>query len=84
MGSRGWSGEARNNLAPTGIRSPDSPARSKSLYRLSYIRPAFTKSGKCKISSNLKFYFSNGGIVINLDTIPMRGRTLKIEFTITI
>jgi hypothetical protein len=28
-------------LAPTGIRSPDRPARSKSLYRLSY--PAHTK-----------------------------------------
>ena len=25
------------NLAPTGIRSPDPPARSKSLYRLSYL-----------------------------------------------
>jgi hypothetical protein len=24
------------NLAPTGIRSPDRPARSQSLYRLSY------------------------------------------------
>jgi hypothetical protein len=27
------------NLAPTGIRSPDRPARSKSLYRLSYPDP---------------------------------------------
>ena len=26
-------------LAPTGIRSPDSPARSESLYRLSYPGP---------------------------------------------
>jgi hypothetical protein len=25
------------NLAPTGIRSPDRPARSHSLYRLSYL-----------------------------------------------
>ena len=25
------------NLAPTGIRSPDRPARSESLYRLSYV-----------------------------------------------
>jgi hypothetical protein len=25
------------NLAPTGIRSPDRPARSQSLYRLSYL-----------------------------------------------
>ena len=27
------------NLAPTGIRSPDLPARSESLYRLSYPDP---------------------------------------------
>ena len=27
------------NLAPTGIRSPDRPARSESLYRLSYPGP---------------------------------------------
>jgi hypothetical protein len=33
-----WTGA--ENLAPTGIRSPDRPARSKSLYRLSY--PALT------------------------------------------
>ena len=29
-----WKGE--ENLAPTGIRSPDCPARGQSLYRLSY------------------------------------------------
>jgi len=29
-----WTGE--ENLAPTGIQSPDRPARSQSLYRLSY------------------------------------------------
>ena len=29
-----WTGE--ENLAPTGIRSPDRPSRKKSLYRLSY------------------------------------------------
>ena len=27
------------NLAPTGVRSPDRPARSESLYRLSYRGP---------------------------------------------
>jgi hypothetical protein len=30
---------AVENLAPTGIRSPDRPALSKSLYRLSYRGP---------------------------------------------
>jgi hypothetical protein len=32
-----WTGA--ENLAPTGIRSPDRPARSESLYRLSYSGP---------------------------------------------
>jgi hypothetical protein len=32
-----WTGA--ENLAPTGIRSPDRPARSQSLYRLSYRGP---------------------------------------------
>jgi len=30
------SGRVRKNLAPTGIRSPDRPARSASLYQLTY------------------------------------------------
>ena len=29
------------NLAPTGIRSPDRPSRSQSLYRLSYPGPHY-------------------------------------------
>jgi hypothetical protein len=32
-----WTGA--ENLTPTGIRSPDRPARSESLYRLSYPGP---------------------------------------------
>ena len=32
----GRSGQVQKNLAPTGIRSPDNPARSQSLYRLRY------------------------------------------------
>jgi hypothetical protein len=31
--------DGSENLAPTGIRSPDLPARSESLYRLSCIGP---------------------------------------------
>ena len=34
-GPQGRSGRSEN-LVPTGIRSPDRPARSQSLYRLSY------------------------------------------------
>jgi hypothetical protein len=35
-GRHGLSGRVRNISPPTGIRSPDLPARSESLYRLSY------------------------------------------------
>ena len=35
-GSQGRSGQARKISSPTGIRSTDRPARSQSLYRLSY------------------------------------------------
>jgi hypothetical protein len=37
-----WTGA--ENLAPTGIRSPDRPDRSESLYRLSYRGPPQTIS----------------------------------------
>ena len=42
-----WTGA--ENLAPTGIRSPDRAARSESLYRLSYRGPT---------SYNIMFYVS--------------------------
>jgi hypothetical protein len=35
-----WTGT--ENIAPTGIQYPDRPARSKSLYRLSYRGPHFS------------------------------------------
>ena len=35
-GPQGRSGQVRKILPPTGIRSPDRPARSQSLYRLRY------------------------------------------------
>jgi hypothetical protein len=35
-GPQGRSGQVQEISPPTGIRSPDRPARSKSLYRLSY------------------------------------------------
>jgi len=38
-GPQGQSGQVRKISPPTGIRSPDRPARSKSLYRLSYPGP---------------------------------------------
>jgi len=44
-----WTGA--ENLAPTGIRSPDRPARSQSLYRLSY--PAHTSSKPLIITTGI-------------------------------
>ena len=38
-GPQGRSGRVREISPPTGIRSPDRPARSESLYRLSYPGP---------------------------------------------
>jgi hypothetical protein len=38
-GPRSWSGRVRKISPPTGIRSPDCPARSESLYRLPYPGP---------------------------------------------
>jgi hypothetical protein len=43
-----WTGT--ENLAPTGIRSPDRPARSQSLYRLRY--PAYGIQGDTIINVN--------------------------------
>ena len=41
-GPQGRSGRAEN-IAPTGIRSPDRPVRSESLYQLSYRAPRFLR-----------------------------------------
>ena len=38
-GSQGRPGQVRKIRTPTGIRSPDRPAHSESLYRLSYPGP---------------------------------------------
>jgi hypothetical protein len=47
-----WTGA--ENLAPTGIRSPDRPARSESLYRLSYPCPLFKPVGNVNVILVLK------------------------------
>jgi hypothetical protein len=40
---QGQSGRVLKTSPPTGIRSPDRPARSESLYRLSYPVPAHSR-----------------------------------------
>ena len=42
------------NLAPTEIRSPDRPARSESLYRLSYPGPEHLRSSDIKCLRDVK------------------------------
>jgi hypothetical protein len=68
-----WTGA--ENLAPTGIRSPDRPVRSQSLYRLSY--PAHSRSAiqffltehiTLNLENNAKFFF----IVLNSHTKKYR------------
>jgi len=52
-----WTGA--ENLAPTGIRSPDRPARSQSLYRLRYLGPHTCIRGahiSPKSINNLKYF----------------------------
>jgi hypothetical protein len=44
-----WTGA--KNLAPTGIQSPDRPARSRSLYRLSYRGPPLLHRHRHKLDS---------------------------------
>ena len=48
---RGRSGRARKISPPTGIRSPDRPARSESIYRLSYPGPRGWRENRLKIMS---------------------------------
>ena len=45
MDPRAGSGQGWKISPPTGIRSPDRPARSESLYRLSYPGPPFIFEG---------------------------------------
>jgi len=51
-----WTGA--KNLVPTGIRSPDRPARSQSLYRLSYPARRYSK-GRRLIGMLSRFAFSS-------------------------
>jgi hypothetical protein len=54
-GPQGGSGRVRKISSPIGIRFPDRPVRSESLYRLSYARP-HRESG-CYINDNISFVF---------------------------
>ena len=57
-----WTGA--KNLAPTGIRYPDRPARSESLYRLSYRGPLSTSSAEVNVCSYALNFPLNGVVLI--------------------
>ena len=67
-GPQGRSGRAQKISPPTGIRSPDRPARSESLYRLSYPGPQIiylaSQKGPCSMQSvsisGIKLQFLHG------------------------
>ena len=54
-GPQGRSGRVRKISPTTGIRSPDSPACSESLYRLSYPGPCLKSNSKLKL--RYPYYF---------------------------
>jgi hypothetical protein len=69
-GPQGHSGRVRKISPPTGIRSQDRPARSESLYRLSYPGPPLYKwtifTCICYQSAGLTFGSSDKRIVRNV------------------
>ena len=52
-----WTGA--ENLAPTGIRSPDRPVRSESLYRLSYLGPRIKTNNSLPKPEDLMHFREN-------------------------
>ena len=58
-GSQGRSGRGRKISHQTGIRSPDRPARSESLYRLSYRGPRICDKGR-GIMRRLQYFAYRG------------------------
>jgi len=78
-----WTGA--ENLVPTGIRSPDRPARSQSLYRLSY--PALLRYAKDNMKLNsLNMYFTILQKVLErrlgeTDSATQRGRVVTVHLT---
>ena len=66
-----WTGA--ENLAPTGIRSPDRPARSQSLYRLRY--PAHTVLCRDSILGSYMWCVFDRKIHSSLSTVPHKVAT---------
>jgi hypothetical protein len=66
-----WTGA--ENLSPTGIRSPDRPASSESLYRLSYRGPRKFQN-QTNIWESVRIFGSRLNVEVNLNLLPPRRR----------
>ena len=63
--SQSRSGRGAENLVPTGVRSPDRPARSESLYRLSYPGPLIM-SRNTKLILRQRIHFESVNKILSL------------------
>jgi len=71
---QGRSGRAEN-LAPTGIQSPDRPARSQSLYRLTYSAHYYTTTATTTTTSTNNNNNNNNNVITCskiIQNIPLR------------
>ena len=74
-----WTGA--ENLAPTGIRSPDPPARSESLYRLSYRGPR-AGEGQQKINTQRNWRTTKKSVSIKMWCVHKEGWGWKLILSI--
>jgi hypothetical protein len=61
------------NLNPTGIRSPDRPARSESLYRMSLRGPYMTP---CTHFISLVIFVASLPVVLDVNPVPAEYETV--------
>jgi hypothetical protein len=72
-----WKGA--ENLAPTGIRSPDLPVRSKSVYQLRYPGPPLTSERKIKDIRTWRHYPANATIINKERILPGNSLHARLE-----
>ena len=73
--------EGCGNHAPTGIRSPDRPVRSESLYRLSYIIFYFYKLTKTNLELIIKYKSQDIVTVIKFRSLELLGHVIRMNET---
>jgi hypothetical protein len=77
-GPQGWSGQARKISPPTRIRSADPPARSESLYRLSYRSPPYTFSWIWNVVIGVRARWS----VLSVSTLTFSANQPNAQFVV--